>query len=155
MLTFPHTVVAAAIVKLIPNPLISLPLALASHFFLDFAIPHWNPHLYTEYKKNGKISKKSITVILIDGLLAFFLCLYILLYYWPNIQDIAVYAAAIFLATLPDTIEIPYYFLKCKSQWLKKYVNFEHKHQSNGSFAWGMITQLIVVVFGLLIFFSK
>lgn len=155
MLTFPHVVAATAIVKLIPNPLISLPLALASHFFLDFVIPHWNPHLYTEYKKNGKISKKSITIIFIDGLLAFFLCLYILLYYWPSIQDIVVYAAAIFLATLPDTIEIPYYFLKCKSQLLKKYVNFEHKHQANSCFTWGMITQLIVVVFCLLIFFSK
>ena len=154
MLTFPHVVIAAAIVKLIPNPLISLPLALASHFFLDFVTPHWNPHLYTEYKKSGKISKNSLKVILIDGLLAFFLCLYIFLYYWPNIQEIALYAAAIFLATLPDTIEIPYYFFKCKSKWLKKYVNFEHKHQSNSSLVWGMTTQIITVILGLLIFFS-
>jgi hypothetical protein len=152
MLTFPHTLVAALLVKIIPSPFISLPLAFASHFFLDFFIVHWNPHLYTEYKRLGKITQSSLVVILVDGLLALGICLYIVFKSWPNLTTILIYAAAIFLATLPDTIEIPYYFLHSKNKLLKKYIDFEHKHQSNGSFFWGMLTQILLVVFCLFLF---
>lgn len=41
MLSTPHILVGAAIVKAIPNPYISLPLAFLSHFLFDF-IPHWD-----------------------------------------------------------------------------------------------------------------
>ncbi len=41
MLSTPHILVGGAIVKAIPNPLISLPLAFLSHFLFDF-IPHWD-----------------------------------------------------------------------------------------------------------------
>lgn len=153
MLTLPHTLAAATIVKLIPNPLIALPLAFVSHFVLDFYILHWNPHLYTEYKKQGRISSRSRAVIFIDGFLALGFCLYILTNYWPHFSQIALFAGAIFLATLPDTVEIPYYFFQCKNPLLEKYVSFEHGHQSNGNFFWGMLTQMIVVALSLFLFF--
>ena len=41
MLSTPHLMVGAAIVKSIPNPYISLPAAFLSHFIFDF-IPHWD-----------------------------------------------------------------------------------------------------------------
>ena len=41
MLSTPHILVGGAIVKIIPNPIISLPLAILSHFLFDF-IPHWD-----------------------------------------------------------------------------------------------------------------
>ncbi|MEX0616891.1 MAG: hypothetical protein WD231_03730 [Candidatus Woykebacteria bacterium] len=41
MLSTPHILVGAAIVKVIPNPAISLPLAFLSHLLFD-AIPHWD-----------------------------------------------------------------------------------------------------------------
>lgn len=41
MLSTPHLLVGAAIVKIVPNPVISLPLAFLSHFVLD-SIPHWD-----------------------------------------------------------------------------------------------------------------
>ncbi len=41
MLSTPHLLVGAAIVKVIPNPIIGLPLAFLSHFALD-SIPHWD-----------------------------------------------------------------------------------------------------------------
>jgi len=154
MLTLPHTLVAVAIVKLIPNPLISLPLCLTSHFFLDFLITHWNPHLYTEYQKNGRVSSGSIFFITIDALLALTVSLAILLKFWPNLSTIGLYATGIFLATLPDTIEIPYYFMGVKSKLLSSYVEFEHKHQANGSVLWGIITQIITVTLSLLVLLS-
>ncbi len=154
MLTTPHTLVAAALVKLIPYPSISLPLSLLSHFFLDFFVIHWNPHIYTEMQKKGKISKTSLLVIIIDTLVALSFCLFILLNFWPDISTIALFAGAIFLATLPDTIEIPYYFFNYKAPWMKKYIKFEHEKQSNGSFFWGILTQIITITLSLYIFFS-
>ena len=41
MLSTPHIMIGAAIVKLIPNPIISIPLAFLIHFLFD-AIPHWD-----------------------------------------------------------------------------------------------------------------
>lgn len=41
MLSTPHLLVGAAIVKIVPVPAISLPLAFLSHFVLD-SIPHWD-----------------------------------------------------------------------------------------------------------------
>ena len=154
MLTLPHALFAVAIVRLIPNPVIALPLALASHFVLDFFVPHWNPHLYTEFSKDGKISKNSLNIIALDTILAFAFCLLILFRFWPNIYLIAFYGAAIFLAILPDIIEIPYYFFNSKAKWLTDYVDFEHRYQSNGGFLIGMTTQVIVVILSLLVFFN-
>ena len=39
MLYLPHFLTGAAFLKIVPNPIIGLPLALASHFFLDLT-PH-------------------------------------------------------------------------------------------------------------------
>jgi len=153
MLTLPHTLVAAAIVKLFPNPLISLPLALTSHFILDFLVVHWNPHIYTEFAKDKRVSQNSLNIIILDGILALGFCLFILFKFWTDWSTIALFAASIFLSTLPDTIEIPYYFFNSKLAWLKRYVEFEHEHQSNGSFFWGIITQLVLVSLSLIVFF--
>ena len=39
MLYLPHFLTGAAFLKIVPNPIIGLPLALASHFFLDLTAP--------------------------------------------------------------------------------------------------------------------
>ena len=70
MLTTPHVLVALTILKIFPYPIPALFLILLSHFIIDFCIPHWNPHLFTELKKDGHVSFKSIWVILIDGFIA-------------------------------------------------------------------------------------
>jgi hypothetical protein len=41
MLSTPHLLVGAAIVKVMPEPTISLPIAFLSHFVFD-SIPHWD-----------------------------------------------------------------------------------------------------------------
>lgn len=152
MLTLPHTLAAAVLVKIFPNPYLCLPLALLSHFFLDFFVPHWNPHLFTEFKKTGRVSWQSILLILVDAAISLGFCLYILLKFWPDFNQVAIFAGAIFLATLPDTIEIPYYFFRSQASWLKKYVKFEHKYQANANVFWGITTQVIVIILCLLVF---
>lgn len=49
MLITPHAVAGASIAVLFPNPVVSLPLAVASHFVLD-VIPHWQEVITSDYK---------------------------------------------------------------------------------------------------------
>lgn len=152
MLTTPHTLTALVIISRFPN-LTGLILALLSHFALDFFIPHWNPHLYTEMNKNKKISFKSIAVILIDGLIAVAFTLYFMIQKLPSLNQAFLVGLAAFLAVSPDFIEIPYYFFNYRARWMVKYVEFEHQHQSNGVFFWGLVTQIIVILASLKILF--
>ncbi len=144
MLTTPHVLLGAVLITKLPLPL-GIPATLLSHFALDFIIPHWNPHLFTEMKAKGKISQNSIMVILIDGTIsALFIGYFALMGY-----SLLLLALGAFLATLPDWIEIPFYFLKVKHPLLVKYVTFEHNHQAKANPFWGIFTQLTIIIFSL------
>lgn len=144
MLETPHTLVGAALAVKIQNPFISLPLALASHFILD-RLPHWNPHLYTEKKKNGKISKKSFTIVILDSSLALISGVSIALLKSQNTAEFAVVIAACFLSVLPDVVESPYFFLNQKSKIMEKWISFQKSIQNNTSPYWGLITQTVTI----------
>ncbi|OGD62545.1 hypothetical protein A2160_05870 [Candidatus Beckwithbacteria bacterium RBG_13_42_9] len=139
MLTTPHVLLGIFLVTKLP-PVIGLPLALISHFAIDFLIPHWNPHLFTEIKKAGHLSQKTLMVIAVDG----FLAVVAVGLFSFNPQFSIFPALAAVLATLPDWVEIPYYFLGFKNKTLIKYVTFEHNHQAKAEFFWGMVTQLFI-----------
>jgi hypothetical protein len=146
MLTTPHVLTALAILKLVPNPIYAVILAFLSHFILDWFIPHWNPHLYTEHKKTGRVSHSSLAVIFFDGALTLTILGILSFIAWPDIGQIFTYGLVSVAATLPDLIEIPYYFLRSKNGLLKKYVTFEHKNQANGNMFWGIATQVLVII---------
>lgn len=149
MLTTPHILIGIVIIKLFPYPLGALILAFLSHFILDFFIPHWNPHIYTEMRKDKKISGSSLKVIFLDSLLALILFLILASKTLPNYQQIFLYGLGAFFAALPDLVEIPYYFLDSKNKLLAKYVDFEHKYQANGTFFWGTATQILIIIVSL------
>jgi len=153
MLTTPHALVGLVIINKSPN-FLGLFLALISHFILDFFLPHWNPHIYTEFKKSKKVSYSSLKIILVDGILAVILTLFIMSKNLPNLTQTFLFGLAAFLAISPDLIAIPYYFLKQKNKLLKTYIAFERKYQSHCEVFWGMITQIIVVLvcFKILLF---
>lgn len=145
MLTTPHALVGIALVAKLP-PVIGLPLALASHFILDFLIPHWNPHLFTEMEKDGRLSKNTLIIIALDGLLAASLVIFFSFTtasLWP--------IGGAFLATLPDWLEAPFYLFKVKIPFLVKYVTFEHLHQAKAGIFLGILTQAVIIVLSLLI----
>ena len=143
-MTTPHVLLGIVLITKLPLSL-GIPAALLSHFALDFLIPHWNPHLFTEMKAKGKISQNSIMIILIDGAIAaLFLGYFALMGY-----SLILLALGAFLATLPDWIEIPFYFLKVKRPLLVKYVTFEHNHQAKANPFWGILTQLIIIILSL------
>jgi membrane-bound metal-dependent hydrolase YbcI (DUF457 family) len=148
MLTTPHALVGLAIITKFPN-LLGLFLSLLSHFFLDFFIPHWNPHLYTEFRQAKKISSFSLKVILIDSCVAVSLTLFFMARALPNLAQAFLLGFSALMAVFPDVLEIPYYFLGYKAKWMKTYVYFEHRHQSNGVFFWGVLTQILVILASL------
>lgn len=145
--------VGAAIATLIPNPLISLPLSLASHFITDY-IPHWNPHINTELKSAGKISTRSKIIIMADSGLALMVGTIIASHYLPDTNRFIVMLMCCFLAVSPDVAEIPYYFLGMKKvHWISRLISWQRTHQWNVAPIWGFLAQLIVIVVSALLIY--
>jgi hypothetical protein len=144
MLETPHVVVGAAIATQIPNPLIALPLALASHFVLD-KLPHWNPHLYSETDKYGKPSLNSTILTFID--LGFSLTLGTLIASraLPDFGYFATIMAACLVSALPDIVEAPYFFMGVRNKYLKRWINIQRSMQFDNGIVWGIITQILVL----------
>lgn len=153
VLETPHVAVGAAIASKIPNPLISVPLALASHFVLD-KIPHWNPHFYTETQKYGYPLKSSIAITAIDVVTALGLGVYV-----ANTAAITpahklTILACCFASVLPDVSKGPYFFLKQRGVTMKKWVDFERSLQVDTTVLPGTISQLLVIGASLFWIFS-
>ena len=132
MLETPHVVVGAAIATFIPNPLIALPLAFGSHFVLE-KVPHWNPHLNTELKKYGKVTKNSTAIVAVDVVLSLVLGFAIASRVLPNTNHFIVVLMACFMSVLPDLIEGPYFFLGIDSPFVQKWIKFQKSIQNDTS----------------------
>jgi len=145
MLETPHVAVGAAIAAQIPDPMIALPLAFASHFVLD-RVPHWNPHLNTEIRKYGKITKKSRDLIIGDVILALVLGFFIASQAQFTPSHGLVILLASFAAVLPDVMEGPYFFFNYKTNFIKKWINFQKSIQMDTSPIPGLTTQAITIV---------
>ncbi|MFH1863563.1 MAG: hypothetical protein ABIJ85_01440 [bacterium] len=153
MLETPHVAVGAAIALKIPNPFISIPLALASHFILD-RVPHWNPHFYTETQKLGKPTKKSTTVAVVDSTLALAMGTAVALTALPDWGRVVTILACCFVSVISDQLKIPYFFFKRRGGFFKKWTDFERSMQMEVSFIPGVITQLVVISTAFLWMFS-
>ena len=151
MLELPHAAVGAAIASAFPNPAISLPLSFLSHFATDF-IPHWNPHLYSEIKKYGRISTHTLSFLAGDSLAA--LSLGVFLAVNSSTSQAINILLSCFFAVLPDVIEIPFYLFNIRSQWLSSLVNFQRRNQWNVPALPGIISQITALLFCLLVIFS-
>lgn len=151
MLESPHVAVAAVIAYKIPNPVVAIPLALASHFLLEL-VPHWNPHLNTEIKKFGKVSKFSTNVVIVDVLLAIVIGFFVAGKVIPDYSHFAVIIFSSFFGVLPDVIEGPYYFLGIKSNFIEKFwIPLQKSIQNDTSMVPGLITQLVTIGVSLLL----
>jgi hypothetical protein len=146
MLELPHTIVGATLAAKIGNPLLSLPLAFLSNFVLDM-LPHWNPHLTSELKNLGKISKKTTLIIFLDTLLSLIAGTFIAFKFFPDGQKIVVVLAGCFLAVLADLSEAPYFFLGIRSKFTEKTIGLQKKLQWNAPFIPGIISQIVLLVF--------
>ncbi|KKQ92452.1 MAG: hypothetical protein UT58_C0017G0002 [Microgenomates group bacterium GW2011_GWC1_39_7b] len=145
MLETPHVAVGIAIATKFPNPWIAIPLAFASHFLLD-KVPHWNPHLYTETQKNGRPSKNSTTIAIVDIATALAIGSIFAYKSLPDIQMAVLILACSLASVLSDVIKYPYYYFHLRQEWLVKWVNFERSIQvDTKSVFWGIVTQGLVI----------
>jgi hypothetical protein len=145
MLETPHVFIGAAIALKIPNPFIAIPLAFASHFILE-TIPHWNPHLNTETEKYGAPTKRSTVITAIDSTLALASGSFIAYQALPNVGQAALILACCFASVLPDVMEGPYFFLKLRATWIKKWIAFQKSIQSDTTPFWGLLTQATIIL---------
>lgn len=145
MLETPHVVIGAVIASKIPNPLISIPLAFASHFVLD-KVPHWNPHLNTELKKFGRVTSESTLFVVFDVALSLVLGFFIASRALPNYDQALTVLVASFAAILPDIVEAPHFFLNFKNEFIKKWITFQKSFQNDTTPIPGLATQLITIL---------
>lgn len=141
MLETPHVALGAAIAVAIPNPLVSIPLAFASHFVLDMT-PHWNPHLNTETKKYGRLTNKTLVIIGLDLACALLLSVYL---YKAGNSNLNILFGA-FAAILPDLVEGPYFLFGLKNKYLTIWMKFQKTIQADANVLWGLLTQIAVLI---------
>ena len=153
MLELPHTLVGAAIATKIPNPLISLPLALTSHILIDL-VPHWNPSLYTETKKFGRPTKRSNQIVFWDTGLSLIAGFVVASRVLPDYYHFAIIVLACFMAVVPDVIEAPFFYLNYRPKFLKKLILWQHDHQGRAKPLPGLVVQLFTAALAILVIFS-
>ncbi|MFH1840566.1 MAG: hypothetical protein ABH807_00175 [Candidatus Shapirobacteria bacterium] len=150
MLELPHTLVGAVIATRISEPLVSLPLAFLSHFWLD-VIPHWNPNLYTEKLVHGRPLKKSAELVAADTLVSLGAGSFFAWRFWPDWQRIIIIYLACFLAVVPDVIEGLYFFAGVNSRFLVWLVKFQRSIQGKAGKKLGLAIQLMTIILALVL----
>jgi hypothetical protein len=153
MLETPHVAVGALIASKIPNPFISIPLSLLSHFVLDIT-PHWNPHINREIKKFGYPTRQSITIIRFDSVIALTLGSLVAIHALPDVHQFLNIMACSFVSVIPDVVEIPYYFFKRKDNIIEKWIAWQKSIQNDVSPIYGLSTQALITVIALLSAFN-
>jgi len=150
-----HALVAGAIVASIPNPAISLPLALTSHFVMD-AVPHW------DFGTNWRNRSKTITgtIAIADTILGFTLAYFL----FGGKVAVPILFVGVALGNLPDWMEAPYYLFFAKPDkkmptknagfWEKLTYNIyktENLFHTKAEAPFGILTQVATVTFFLLL----
>ena len=137
MLDVSHAIIGASIAKLVPNPLLGLPLALASHFLADL-VPHWDMNT----RKTKRSKAKIITLSLADAF-AGYLISYLL---FPNVPLLYLFIM-MFTAQLPDWLEAPYHIFEWNFPPFSSIKKLQSKLHCKKDLPWGLVTQIVVVVF--------
>ncbi len=146
MLSVAHMPTGAFIATVIPNPYLSIPLALAAHFVEDW-IPHYDTGVFVKQKKHKKIWLWTLGIT--DLAAAFGL-----VYWWfqagqTEIQWI-IWLAAIACIT-PELLDAPQNFLGKKVPFISPLIDkisdfHEWIHHSTPKVLLGIIPQLIVLL---------
>lgn len=149
MLSISHATTGALIAVKVTNPILAIPLILASHFLLD-AIPHWDA--------GTGLTSKLITPrqAMLQEIPDLILAVMIIFALYPssfflfsnstlNLQNTAPLWGG-FLAILPDFLEAPRNFLHYEPNLLKPLNRFHHSfHHSLPSKLIGLLPQFLVL----------
>ncbi len=143
-----HSLVGMLIAGKIPNPYISVPLSLVSHFAIDY-IPHWDSGCNWRKKSRARLILESI----LDFSLGIGLSLAIFIYFLHK-EDYANLFLCILAAQLPDWFVVPSLLYNLNFppfSWIKaiqKKFHNKAKNILNGTFS-----QIVTVVAIYLVFY--
>lgn len=136
MLSIGHIATGALIAHYIPNPMVYVPLTLASHFVADW-IPHWDcgTGMGTQKTKRLALAHEALDLVLS--------IIFISIVFGST--NIHIWLAAL-IAILPDLIEAPENFLNIKLKILTPINKFHERwHHSQPNLILGLTPQLVLL----------
>lgn len=138
MLVTTHALVGGFVASKIPSPIISSPLIVISHLFLD-RLPHWD--FGTGFRKRKKVTNFFLGLVDLSAGLS--LCWFI---FQKSLPLNPLLWTGVFFSLLPDFLELPPLFLDFRPFPFNKFENlhsryFHRKHQ----FPQGLILQIIII----------
>lgn len=139
-----HLILGAAIASKVPNPILASVLAISSHILLDI-VPHWDTG--TNWRKRS--IKKTILYTGIDLGLGTAVSLAL----FGKSTPLPYLLFIMFLSTLPDWLEAPYFF-GFKVFPFSNIYKIQHALHKKKQLPWGLITQiafLAVLLFTVLL----
>lgn len=140
-----HALIGTIIAAKFPDPVIAIPLALASHFVADM-IPHWDEALNRKNKGRNRLLIETAA----DIALGFALSYSLIYFFFP--QTNFFYALAIiFVAQLPDWLMGLYFFFKLEAfKWAYHIGKITNREIDK---PWGILTQVFTIL--LLVFLAQ
>lgn len=142
-----HAVIGAVIASQIGDPVLAIPVALASHFAADL-FPHWDTA--THWRTKGKERLFSDTFI--DLGVALFLVVALTSFVFTT-TGILYTLFIVFFALLPDILTAPYLFFDLKTPPFNWPYKLQKKFDNRMDKPWGIIGQVAVVT-ALVMFFK-
>jgi len=144
MLHASHALIAASVAKLIPDPIIGLPLSIVLHFLGDL-FPHWD--FRTRKTKRSKLN--IIFISLSDAFIGYTLGFLIFRSFVP----LPYLFAIMIIGQLPDWLEAPYHIFDFNFPPFSSVKKLQSKLHNKQNLPWGLINQIIVVLVFILIAF--
>lgn len=147
MLSIAHGATGALIASKIPNPLVSIPLVLLSHYLED-RVPHWDVGQgLTKHKKSKKAA--FLEELFFDFPLSIIIVYFIFQAGHP--LDWRIWLGW-FAALLPDFLEFPYLFMNMRFFPIKQLAKLHAiVHRSTPQKLWGLLPQILVILLVILL----
>lgn len=142
-----HAVIGTVIAARIGNPLLAIPIALASHFAADL-FPHWDSGTNSRKKSNERMFFEASADVLIGFAVSYLLIVFL----FPS-TNLNYAFFMIIVSQLPDWLTAPYYIFHINEQPFIWFHKVQKKFNTKLDKPWGIINQVAILI--LLIFLGK
>lgn len=142
-----HAIIGTVIASQIGDPVLAVPIAIASHFAADL-FPHWDTA--THWRTKGK--ERLFADTFVDLAIAFFSIAILTVYVFPQTN---IYYAffIVFFALLPDIGTAPYLFFGWKIPPFTWFYRLQKVFDNRMDKPWGIIGQVAILI--LIVAFFK
>jgi hypothetical protein len=142
-----HALIGTVIAAKVGNPVLAIPIAVASHFLAD-ALPHWD----TGTNKQKKSKRLFFIESVLDVILGFVLSWLLITWIFPT-TNLSYAFLIIIMAQLPDWLTAPYLFFNMKFFPFTNIYHIQKKFDTRLGLPWGFVNQVAAIL--ALIVFSR